>query len=194
MVHLHRRCHSYLVPTNLCPKPEEIVVFPLVGAWHFKNDRSFTCSTYTFRRVSVYFIFRIPTGRSSKRQCKDGILLQFALAAPCAEFFTQMAKMQPEDNDPPVRANRYLTRLERQQIAAQLWEEVNMATGEPLLAFGAIGRCAKKIGVKAPAISKIWKHMNKENFAKGIMAASPVKQNHSSSLLYCRSLSPVLQR
>jgi hypothetical protein len=107
------------------------------------------------------------------------------LAAECAEFFTQTAKMQREENDPPVRANRYLTRLERQQIAAQLLEETNMATGEPILAFGAIGRCAKKVGVKAPAISKFWKHM-KENFAKGILTASPVKKKPSSSLLYCR--------
>ena len=93
--------------------------------------------------------------------------------------------MQPEDHVPPERANRYLTRLERKQVAAQLWEEANMATGEPILAFGAVGRCAKKFGVKPPAISKIWKHM-KENFAAGILTASPEKKKHSSSLLYCR--------
>ena len=60
-----------------------------------------------------------------------------------------------------------------------------MATGEPILAFGAIGRCAKKVGVSAPAISKVWKHM-KENFANGILTASPVKKQRASSLLYSR--------
>ena len=100
----------------------------------------------------------------------------------CAlKSFTQPAKMQLDDHDLPVRANRYLTRLERQQVAAQLWEEKNMATGEPVLAFGAVGRCAKKFGVKAPAISKIWKHM-KENFAKGIPTTSPEPQRRQNIL------------
>ena len=54
-----------------------------------------------------------------------------------------------------------------------------MATGEPILAFGMIGRCAKKVGVKAPAISKFWKNI-KQNFAKGILTILPVKQKPSS--------------
>jgi hypothetical protein len=135
-------------------------------------------STYTF-----YLEFRREHLETSFPKAEFSVSSLWPLSA--LNFFTKPAKMQLEDDDPPVRAHRYLTRLERQQIAAQLLEEANMATGEPILAFGAVGRCAKKFGVKAPAISKLWKHM-KQNFAKGILTASPAKKKHSSSLLYCR--------
>lgn len=100
------------------------------------------------------------------------------------EIFHTFFEMQPPEDDPPVRDHRYLTRLERQQVAAQLLEEVNMATGEPILAHGAIARCAKNFGVSRPAISKLWKHM-KRNFADGILTISPVKKK-PHPLLYCR--------
>ena len=93
--------------------------------------------------------------------------------------------MQPPEPLPLERTHRYLSRLERQKLSAQLWEEVTWATGQPILAFGAITRCAKNFNISRPAISKIWKHM-KQNFDKGILTASPEKKTCSSSLLYCR--------
>ena len=83
--------------------------------------------------------------------------------------------MQPAEDDPPVRDHRFLTRLERKQVAMQLLEEVNMATGQPILAHGAIARCAKNFGVSRPAISRLWKH-TKENFPDGVLTISPVKR------------------
>ena len=94
--------------------------------------------------------------------------------------------MQTEDSFPRVRTQRHLTRLERQQIAAQLWKEARMETGQPILVHGAIARCAKKFNFTGPTISNAWKQM-KENFAKGILTASPVKKEpRPSSCLYCR--------
>ena len=93
--------------------------------------------------------------------------------------------MQPVDGDPVVRAHRYLTRVEKKQIGAQLWEEVTMATGHPVLAHGAIVRCAKNFGVSRPAISRLWQRM-KSNFANGLLTSSPLKEKYSRPLLYCR--------
>lgn len=93
--------------------------------------------------------------------------------------------MQPAEPLPPLRANRYLTRLEKKQVGAQLWEEVTMTIGEPILAHGAIARCAKNFAVSRPAISKLWKVM-KRNFADGILTSSPVREKHRKPLLYCR--------
>lgn len=93
--------------------------------------------------------------------------------------------MQPAEVDPPVRTQRYLTKEERQRIAKCLWEEVNLATGQPILAHGAIGRAAKNFGVSSPAISNLWKHM-KANFANGKLTASPLKEKRKYPLLYCR--------
>jgi hypothetical protein len=91
-----------------------------------------------------------------------------------------------ENNRPVVRDNRFLTSNEKKQIARQLWEEATMATGTPILAHGAIGRCAKNFGVTGPAISNVWRQM-KKNFAKGILSASPEKKSPSASrMLYCR--------
>ena len=102
---------DFFFPTNLCPKPEEIVLIPSVGVWHFSNDCSFSRSALKSRRVYIYFLFSIQMRISWNRRQKGWILCTFALATPCVEFFTQMAKMQPEDNDPPARAHRYLTWL-----------------------------------------------------------------------------------
>ena len=49
-----------------------------------------------------------------------------------------------------------------------------MATGKPVLAHGAIIRCAKKFGVSGPAISNVWKHM-KAKLEEGILTSSPLK-------------------
>jgi transcriptional regulator with XRE-family HTH domain len=93
--------------------------------------------------------------------------------------------MQPEEDNPPERARRYLTRLERQQVAAQLLEETTFATGEPILAHGAVRRCAKKFNVTGPAISNLWK-LIKKNLEQGKLTASPVKKGQPPSFLYCR--------
>lgn len=61
-----------------------------------------------------------------------------------------------------------------------------MATGEPKLANGAIGRCAKKFGVSGPAISGVWKAM-KENLATGLLTSSPLKKVPASRQKYCRN-------
>jgi hypothetical protein len=66
----------------------------------------------------------------------------------------------------------------------QLVEEVNMATGQPILAHGAIARCAKNFGVSRPAISKLWRQL-KRNITDGVLTISPVKRQ-SRPLLYCR--------
>ena len=60
-----------------------------------------------------------------------------------------------------------------------------MVAGEPVLAYGAVRRCAKNIGVSGPAISKVWKHMKTKFMEEGIMTSSPVKRK-SIPLLYCR--------
>jgi hypothetical protein len=83
--------------------------------------------------------------------------------------------MQPEDNEPLVRAHWCLTRLERKQIGAQLWEEVTMATGG-----------TKNFRVSGPAIPKLWKEI-KANFANGILTSSPLKVKRHYPLLYCRA-------
>ena len=59
-----------------------------------------------------------------------------------------------------------------------------MATGAPILAHGAMSRCAKKFGVSVPAIASLWKHM-KVNFTQGILSISPTKKK-PRPLLYCR--------
>lgn len=95
--------------------------------------------------------------------------------------------MQMVNQDPPVRTHRYLSRVERKQVLAQLWEETTVATGQPILAHGAMGRCAKNFNVSRPAISYFWKHMKKQYLQEGILTASPVKKKPScSSQLYCR--------
>ena len=67
----------------------------------------------------------------------------------------RLLAVQAVEDDPPVRTHWYLTRLERQQIAAHLLEEVTMATGQPILSYGAVGRCAKKFGALHHAISRV---------------------------------------
>ena len=135
--------------------------------------------------ISVYFIFRVPTRRSSNVLSKVRILRVFTSNAPNVKFYHTLPKMPPVEDNPPERANRYLTRLERQQVAAQLLEETTMATGQPVLAHGAVRRCAKKFNVTGPAISNLWK-LIKKNLEQGKLTFSPMKKGRPPSFLYCR--------
>ena len=64
--------------------------------------------------------------------------------------------------------------LERKQAAAQLWNGANMATGEPILVWGAVGRFAKNFGVAVPAGSRHFKALEEHE--------SKVTGRHSNSI------------